>query len=554
MPLFWMYLHGYGAHSLVGGATARIGDPTDRLKDREAMDSATLTMNMTKIQYQLRRLWRNAEALGRRHGYYHEWAWRRSIINNNMWWNSLSLMEVMRRAGRYIRIGPMLSRDTVKRKMTEGDGVSFAEFTYPVMQGWDWWHLFSGPYKVQMQIGGSDQFGNIISGAEIVKAARASETDPDKLLPAETPYDDPVGFTVPLMTDSSGTKFGKSTGNAVWLDPFMTTPFDLYGYFVRRPDADVENLLKMFTFLSMEKIQETMSQHNFDPSQRVAQHTLALETVALVHGLETANETKKEHAGMYGKAVSTPGWDYATPPDGKPTTVNNAPRIDMILPESLIMGKSISAILYACGLAKSKAEGQRLAVQKAAYVGAAPGQNAAKNKGMVLGQLTFTPVVLWRPQETKNFLIEGKLLILRKGKHNIRVVKMVSDEEYASSGETYPGAPYTGKVRELKQELIDLKKRIRSLKNAEGGPELSSAGEGTPANVGKESADEAVDVGVEEPAEERVEPVDVDAHGKPTFVVPRKKSPQEIELLAEIAEAKAEYAKAQRHDGGRTTR
>ncbi|KAL1835304.1 hypothetical protein VTK73DRAFT_5796 [Phialemonium thermophilum] len=129
----------------------------------------------------------------------------------------------------------------------------------------------------------------------------------------------------------------------------------------------------------------------------------------------------------------------------------------MKLPESLILGKSIGRILYAAGLASSASDGHRLAVQQGAYVGAAPGQKAGTNKGMLFGQLQFTPVKAWFPQETRNFLIDGKLLILRKGKHNVRVIEMVSDEEYARLGLTYPGQPYTGKVRKLNQKLKDLK-------------------------------------------------------------------------------------------------
>jgi tyrosyl-tRNA synthetase len=107
-----MYMHGYGATTLIGGATAKIGDPTDRLKSREKTDRATMTMNMTKIHYQLKKIWTNVEIQAARHGYKKEWAWKRAIVNNNTWWNSLPMLEVLRRIGTAIRIGPMLSRDT----------------------------------------------------------------------------------------------------------------------------------------------------------------------------------------------------------------------------------------------------------------------------------------------------------------------------------------------------------------------------------------------------------------------------------------------------------
>jgi tyrosyl-tRNA synthetase len=346
--------------------------------------------------------------------------------------------------------------------MTEGDGVSFAEFSYPIMQGWDWWMLYS-KNKVQMQIGGSDQYGNIVTGIDIVKAARDSEPAPELRMPADGPLDDPVGFTVPLLTDSSGAKFGKSAGNAVWLDQYMTTTFDLYGYFVRRPDADVENLLKLFTFMPMESIQEVMAEQMADPSKRVAQHRLAHEVVALIHGEEAARDARKQHQMMFSKGgpaiplvTREPGEEYIAP-SGRPTTPNNAPRIDMILPESLIMGKSIGRIMFAAGLADSAKAGHRLAEQQAAYVGGLPGRGPGKGEAMDPSQLTWNPVKLWFPQETLKYLIDGKLLILRKGKHNVRVIQMVSDEEYKKSGQQYPGQPYTGRLRVLRDQVQALK-------------------------------------------------------------------------------------------------
>jgi len=345
--------------------------------------------------------------------------------------------------------------------MTEGDGVSFAEFSYPIMQGWDWWMLYS-KQKVQMQIGGSDQYGNIITGIELVKAARDNEPDPQQRMSAESVFDDPVGFTVPLLTDSSGVKFGKSAGNAVWLDNFMTTTFDLYGYFVRRPDADVENLLRLFTFMPLKEVQQVMAEQMEDPSKRVAQHRLAYEVVSLVHGEAAAKQAREEHQRMYSKGgVSIPlvtreqGEEYAAP--AGPTTPNNAPRIDMILPESLIMGKSISRILFAAGLSSSVKDGHRLASQQGAYVAGKPGRAATQGLPMDPAQLTWNSIKLWFPQETQKYLVDGQLLILRKGKHNVRIIKMVSDEEYKASGQSYPGQPYTGRLRAIRDAMIALK-------------------------------------------------------------------------------------------------
>ncbi|KAK6949569.1 hypothetical protein Daesc_009652 [Daldinia eschscholtzii] len=451
MALFWMYLNGFRAVTVIGGATVKIGDPTGRLQSRDPLSRTDITMNITKIHYQLKRIWTNVEQQGERFGYKKQTRiWSRALVNNSMWYNNLSFIEVVSRLFKGMRLGPMLSRETVKRKMEEGDGMGLDEFVYPLMQGWDWWYLFS-KQGVQMQIGGSDQYGNIVSGIDCVKRIRDSEPNPLEKMPSDFLHSI-FGFTVPLLTDPSGAKFGKSAGNAIWLDQFMTSSFDLYGYFVRRPDNDVEGLLKLFTFLPLEEISKVMEKQNEDPSKRHAQHTLAYEVVALIYGLKEATDVQARHRGMYAK----PGDKLVTSyPSNEPPTANMAAnfQIDVKLPASLILGKSISRILFAAGLADSVSDGNRLTQHQGAYIGGSPGQAASINKGMDYGELTFTPIKNWFPQDTKNFLIEGKLLILRRGKHFVRVVEMVSDEEWAASGQMYPGEPGTGRVRLLKEAL-----------------------------------------------------------------------------------------------------
>ncbi|KAI0178988.1 hypothetical protein GGR52DRAFT_534335 [Hypoxylon sp. FL1284] len=461
MPLFWMYINGYRAITVIGGATGKVGDPTDRLQSREAIKKSDMTMNIAKMQYQLKRIWINVEAQAGRFGQKKEpRVWSRAICNNSQWYNSLSFIEVVARLFKGIRLGPMLSRETVKRKMEKGDGMSLDEFVYPLMQAWDWWHLFR-KMEVRMQIGGSDQYGNIISGIEAVKNLRDSEPDPGEKLPddlANTPF----GFTVPLLTDSSGAKFGKSSGNAVWLDQFMTSTFDLYGYFVRRPDADVENLLKLFTFLPLDEIDKVMEKQKQEPSKRHAHHALAFEVVALVHGLNEAVATQERHKGLFSRGGGTA--EVSSYPTSGPSTANLASgfRADIQLPESLIKGKSISRILFASGLADSVSDGTRLAKHQGAYIGGSPGQPSAVNKGMRFSELTYTPIKNWFAQDTRNFLIDGKLLVLRRGKHFIRLVQMVSDEEWAASGKSYPGEPGKGRIRMLRKaaEEKDLAARL----------------------------------------------------------------------------------------------
>ncbi|KAH7001471.1 hypothetical protein EDB80DRAFT_722342 [Ilyonectria destructans] len=444
MPMFLMYFHGHPAVTLIGGSTARVGDPTGRLESRDIMSNSDISKNITKIHVQLTKIWANVQHLKEKHGYQDDWAAKHHLLNNNMWLGGLTLYDFIKRIGRHIRIGPMLSRDTVKRKLTEGDGMSFGEFMYPLLQGWDFWHMYN-KLGIQMQIGGSDQYGNIVAGCDALKIIRESEEAPHAKMPAGW-QNDPIGFTVPLLTDSSGAKFGKSAGNAVWLDEFKTSAFDLYGFFMRRTDEEIERLLKMFTFMSLESIQQVMVEHQKDPAQRSAQHALAFEVVSLVHGSQRALEEAKQHEFRFGGKL--PHVINEPPESSGIITPNNAPRSDIKLPRS-IMKKSPARILFASGLATSSSDGQRLVTQQGAYIAAQPGQT----RGLVPGNLSWTPMKAWFPEDTARYLIDDRMLILRKGKHNIRIVELISDEEWDASGEIYPGQPYTGLVRRMKEQL-----------------------------------------------------------------------------------------------------
>ncbi|KAK7732453.1 tyrosyl-tRNA synthetase [Cytospora paraplurivora] len=460
MPLFWMYLNGYGAFTVIGGSTARIGDPTGRSTTRPELTRAELVQNLATIHYQLVTIWKHVEHASRRFGYEKHWAWRRGIINNNHWWNKLPMLDVVKRLGSQLRMGPLLSRDNVKTRMEDGSGMSFAEFCYPLMQAWDWYELFK-QRGVSMQIGGSDQYGNILTGANCVKACIANEPNPDDKLP-QGKHDQPIGFTVPLLTDSSGAKFGKSAGNALWLDPFKTSPYDLYGYLVRRPDNEVEQLLKLFTFHPLDKISEVIKEHELDPPKRLAQHLLAYEVVWLVHGEQVAQETQLRHRMVYGGRASAQPEATATQniadyeATGAHTHYDNRPRIDMRLPWHVIEG-TLPRIVYAAGLSESVGDGDRIIKNGGIYIGGSPGQKSHSNVGMKLDQLQFTPARTWKIEDNSNFLIDGKILLLRKGKHNLRCIEFISDEEWDKLGFEYPGQPNTGKFRRALAKLKEMK-------------------------------------------------------------------------------------------------
>lgn len=479
MPLFWMYLHGYGGFTLIGSSTAKIGDPTGRTDSRPNLSSAQLTQNLASIHHQLKAIWANVDAFGPRFGWQREWSWRRGLLNNNHWWNKQPWLDVMKRLGSQVRVGPMLGRDNVKRRLTEGSGMSFAEFAYPLMQGWDWYELFR-QRGVQCQIGGSDQYGNILTGAECVKHCIKSEPDKALQLPSGE-YDQPMGFTVPLLTDASGAKFGKSAGNAMWLDPFQTTPYDLYGYLVRRSDDEVERLLKLFTFYPQDKIADFMMEHRQDPRKRVAQHLLAHEVLWLVHGRTVANEAQLRHQTVYGAikgpmdsstGLSVPitqsNDQYLSPPSAKENiSANNRPRIDMKLPRH-ILDTSLARIMYACGLASSIGDADRSIKAGGVYLGGRPGGSLKYQRGMVPEQLQFAPVRTWHSSANEKFLIDDNVLLIRKGKHNLRCIELVSEEEWATMGLEYPGQHRTGAFRKAMAKLEDSIEVARQRKKETG--------------------------------------------------------------------------------------
>jgi tyrosyl-tRNA synthetase len=344
--------------------------------------------------------------------------------------------------------------------MSKGDGMSYAEFSYPLMQAWDWWYMFHTK-SIQMQIGGSDQFGNITAGIDAVKYISAHHSDP-VVRSAARAIGEPFGFTVPLLTTSSGQKFGKSAGNAIWLDSQMTSSFDLYGYLLRTSDADVGKYLKMFTFLPIHEIDSLVAKHMESPSQRIAQHALAGNFVELVHGVDEAAAAERQHRLIFGKGPTAV--DVSSKyPDGNARaaaagiiTHNNKPNTDLKLPRSVIYQKSIGKILYATGLVESASHGHHLANAQGAYIGGKPDQKT--KKPMLDGIISWAPIKNWVVEDTSKYLIHNDLLLFRKGKHNVRIVQVVSNEEYALSGESYPGM--TQEWRNEVLTAIALKKQV----------------------------------------------------------------------------------------------
>ncbi|KAJ5090660.1 Tyrosine--tRNA ligase [Penicillium argentinense] len=454
MVLAWGYVWGLPVTFLLGGATSRVGDPTGRLKGREQVHSSIRKANMASMHMQLKKLGTSIESYSRRHGYEKQPIWKRALVNNNTWWNSMPFIEVLRDLGAFMRLGPMLGRDTVKNRMNQGDGMSFAEFSYPLLQAWDWWHLFQK--GTQVQVGGSDQYGNILFGMDAVKAVSRNTANEQVRNSLDSELDRPIGFTTPLLTAPSGEKFGKSAGNAIWLDKDMTSTFELYQFFVRTPDDTVERYLKLFTFIPLPEIASIMEQQNQDPSKRIAQHKLAYEFVELVHGKEEADAVSLQHRQLFRPRSSTgepspmprsttaggnpqsPMSNFTTPQSGNQyasqTNFANMPNVKVTLPRSLVYNQSFNKVLWSAGLVSSKGEGHRVITNNGAYVGSRPGDS-----GPMSDDLAFTPIRVWPAEKTKEFILGDDLLMLKLGKWKFKMVQIVSDEDFRAQGLTAPG-------------------------------------------------------------------------------------------------------------------
>ena len=243
---------------LVGGATGLIGDPRPTA-EREIISKDIIDSNVEAIKKQVLDIFDgNAE-----------------IVNNYDWFKEISWIDFLRDVGKYINVNYMLAKDIINRRLETG--ITFTEFAYTLMQGYDYLYLYETK-NVTLECAGSDQWGNITTGVDLISKKTGKTVN---------------AFTMPLIVDSTGKKFGKSEGNALWLDESKTSSYELYQYLINTDDAKVEEYLKVFTFLSKEEIEDTMSKHNAAPEQRIAQKELARQIITDLHGEESFNKALK---------------------------------------------------------------------------------------------------------------------------------------------------------------------------------------------------------------------------------------------------------------------
>ncbi len=352
--------HGHHAIALAGGATGMVGDPSGRSDERNLLDQATLDHNLTAIRGQLSAFLDFARPGN-----------PARLVDNRDWTAPVSILDFLRDVGKHITVNQMLAKESVRVRVQSDQGISFTEFSYMLLQANDFRWLFEHE-GCELQVGGSDQWGNITAGIDLIHKALGRRA---------------YGVTVPLITRSDGAKFGKTAAGAVWLDPQRSSPYELYQYFVNVPDADVERLLLQLTLLPVEEAAAIAEAHRRAPEQRSAQRRLAIEVTSLVHGATAAADAAAASADFARSTDSLAPAELAALADEIPSSE---------LPSDRVVGTAVVDLLVEVGLATSKSDARRTIEQGGASV-------------------NDTIVTALRPLEPAEVL-HGRYVMLRRGK------------------------------------------------------------------------------------------------------------------------------------------
>ncbi len=280
MILMHFQRYGHKPYALVGGATGMIGDPSGKSAERNLLDNKTLEQNCNGIEKQLSKFldFDSKKPNGA------------MMVNNLDWMASFKLIDFARDIGKHLTVNYMMAKDSVKKRLgaEAKEGMSFTEFTYQLIQGYDFLHLYEH-HNCLLQMGGSDQWGNITTGTELVRRKLSGKA---------------YALTCPLITKSDGTKFGKTEGGNVWLDPEKTSPYKFYQYWLNASDEDAEKYVKIFTFLTKDEIESLIAAHREMPHQRQLQRKLAQEVTAMVHSAEDVVRVEQAAQILFGKATT----------------------------------------------------------------------------------------------------------------------------------------------------------------------------------------------------------------------------------------------------------
>jgi tyrosyl-tRNA synthetase len=354
---------GHRPVALAGGATGMVGDPGGRSEERNLLDEATLDANVAAIKAQIARVLDVGEGAG-----------QARLVDNRDWTHELRLLDFLRDVGKHVTVNQMLARESVKARLASEQGISYTEFSYMLLQARDYLHLHD-ELDVELQIGGSDQWGNILSGIDLVRRVRGRAVH---------------GLSWPLLTASDGSKLGKTTGARIWLDADQTSPYQFFQHWIQAADDDVRSLLSIFTLLDLVEIDDLVAEHAAQPERRAAQRRLAEEVTALVHGGTAAAAAAAATDLLFGASPLDAG------PDALATVAREVPTAPLPGADVLAAGAELAGLLVDVGLATSKGDARRSIEQGAVSV-----------NGRRVGSDTTVG---------RDDVLHGRYVLLRKGK------------------------------------------------------------------------------------------------------------------------------------------
>jgi tyrosyl-tRNA synthetase len=370
MALAWIQRCGHRPIAIAGGGTGLIGDPSGKSKERNLITLAAVRENIEGVRPQLAHFLdfdcgENSAIL----------------VNNYDWLSEFSFLDVLRDVGKHFSVNSLIAREYVKSRLEDPDkSISYTEFSYVLLQSMDFRYLYE-TYGCRLQMGGNDQQGNLVAGADYVRKTTGGEV---------------FGLTQPLLLTSSGTKFGKTEDGAVWLDSKRTSPYRFYQFWINTDDRDVERLLKLFTFLSLEEIASAMAEHEKNPGARAAQRRLAFEATKVVHGEDTVRSVVAASEVLFG----------AQPLSGVEEETLALLREEMPFTAlSLPMPAPVVDVLVSSGACESKGEARRAIRQG----GVSVNETRVEDESGVVGQ---------------EELLHGKYLFIRLGKKRFHLAEI----------------------------------------------------------------------------------------------------------------------------------
>jgi tyrosyl-tRNA synthetase len=370
---------GHSPIAIAGGGTGMIGDPSGKTQERQLLSKEKIEENLRGIKEQLARFldFEAKENPAR-------------IVNNADWLAVIPMVDFLRDVGKHFTVNSMLAKESVKRRLESEDGISFTELSYMLLQAYDFLVLYDR-YGCRLQMGGSDQWGNILAGADLIRRLRGGGSE-EKLA---------HGLVFPLVTSAAGVKFGKTEAGTIWLDPALTSPFRFYQFWINTDDRDVLTYLKFFTWLTRDEIGELEEKVRTAPQEREAQKRLAREVTRMVHGEDALAKAERASAVLFGAEVS------ALEPREVRDIFADVPSTE--IPKAQLQeGLSLVDLLVTAGLAPSKGEARR----------------AIQGGGIYLNNLRVGEE---KKAVTPDDTIGGELIVLRKGRKEYRLVRVANE-------------------------------------------------------------------------------------------------------------------------------